>query len=492
MPKPIVCLFASFFIIHNSFFILASDPASPGSCAAASWPQLQNGPQRHGCASESITPPYAEVWSHSVAPDRIFPATQAIIADGRLFVGTKGGAMYAFDAKTGKVLWTFQAGGPILHTAGADGGKVFFGSLDGCVYGIDAAAGTEAWRTRCEPRAGFSSGVLLAEGNVYLGSRAGRMFCLRGEDGTIRWTAECGGPVFQAASFDNPSVHSAGSGTSSGSGHRALVYVGSEDMRVSAFNAADGELAWRSDKLYGYTMKNYWSVAYKGYVIVRTSVAQNRATSPPDEHNAPFAWGGDALFEKYGDALGRGELPDDFIAAQKANIEYFEEHPEMRDLYFLDARTGKQRGGVAHWWGGSMTGPVPPPVVWRDRLITPVTFNGSRWAALDVESGLIDQMLFDSTNPKYGGGNPDETMGLSVAGDTVFAMHFQESNAQFTGSFDMRTRRWTQINPVRMRTAFFHNAQGGGTNPAAIADGMFYRIVFHRVIARRGAGKEEQ
>jgi len=59
----------------------------------------------------------------------------------------RGARNLAFEAKTGKKLWAFKAGGPILHTAGVEGGRVFLGCLDGCVYALDARTGEVAWKS---------------------------------------------------------------------------------------------------------------------------------------------------------------------------------------------------------------------------------------------------------------------------------------------------------------------------------------------------------
>ena len=112
--------------------------------AASDWPQLQNGPQRLGYSPEKIDVPLQRAWAVGMSPERLHPQAQPVIADGRLFIGTAMGNFHAFEAKTGKKAWGFKAGGPILHTAGVEGGRVFFGCLDGCVYALDARTGEVA------------------------------------------------------------------------------------------------------------------------------------------------------------------------------------------------------------------------------------------------------------------------------------------------------------------------------------------------------------
>ena len=108
-----------------------------GEGRAADWPQLQNGPARLGYSPEKIDVPLKRAWVVGLSPERLFPQTQPVIAGGRVLLGTAMGNFHAFEATSGKKLWSFQAGGPILHTAGVEGGKVFFGCLDGSVYALD-------------------------------------------------------------------------------------------------------------------------------------------------------------------------------------------------------------------------------------------------------------------------------------------------------------------------------------------------------------------
>src|SRR2546422_966187 len=59
--------------------------------------------------------------------------------------GTAPSFLAAFDAKTGKTLWSFRAG--VVETPPLlSGGRVYFGSWDSRIYAVDARTGRLEWR----------------------------------------------------------------------------------------------------------------------------------------------------------------------------------------------------------------------------------------------------------------------------------------------------------------------------------------------------------
>jgi len=87
------------------------------------------------------------------------PRAQPAVADGRLFVGNKAGALYSLDAKTGCTYWTYLprngirsaiSVGPVVLADGSDGYAVYFVDLRANVYAVNAQTGEELWTTRVE------------------------------------------------------------------------------------------------------------------------------------------------------------------------------------------------------------------------------------------------------------------------------------------------------------------------------------------------------
>jgi polyvinyl alcohol dehydrogenase (cytochrome) len=103
---------------------------------------------------------------------------QPAIAGGRLFVGSENGDLYALDAKTGCIYWTYhaQAGirtavslGPIR--AGASSAMaVYVADGSATAYALDAASGKELWKRKVDdhPYAKATGSPTFYEGRLYV------------------------------------------------------------------------------------------------------------------------------------------------------------------------------------------------------------------------------------------------------------------------------------------------------------------------------------
>jgi polyvinyl alcohol dehydrogenase (cytochrome) len=100
-------------------------------------------------------------------PDTTSAWAQPTIAGGRLYVGSQNGTVYALDAASGCVVWTFaaQAGvrssisigrrtGPGLARRSASGAEAayaaYFSDQKGFVYALDAATGRQLWSRKVD------------------------------------------------------------------------------------------------------------------------------------------------------------------------------------------------------------------------------------------------------------------------------------------------------------------------------------------------------
>ena len=93
-------------------------------------------------------------WSFGF-PDATSAWSQPTVAGGRLFVGSQNGTVYALDAKTGCILWTFTAksgvrNAPLVGKKAGGGYAVFFGDTGANMYGVDASTGAGLWTTKVD------------------------------------------------------------------------------------------------------------------------------------------------------------------------------------------------------------------------------------------------------------------------------------------------------------------------------------------------------
>ncbi|MBZ0254440.1 PQQ-binding-like beta-propeller repeat protein, partial [bacterium] len=147
------------------------------NASADNWPTYQHDFNRSGVTTERLAFPLEPVWFYqarqspqrawddpnpidywqrieNVPPRMTFDrAYHASIADERLyFASSADDGVVCLDAKSGKELWTYVAGGPVRLSPTIDKGRVYFGCDDGAVYCLDAASGELLRQYFAEPK----------------------------------------------------------------------------------------------------------------------------------------------------------------------------------------------------------------------------------------------------------------------------------------------------------------------------------------------------
>ena len=410
---------------------------------ATDWPQVQGNPQRTGLSPETLGTNFKVIWTHPFQPEKIYPQVQGIVSQGKVFIGTEMGNLYALNAATGAQAWKFAAGSPILASVAAVADKVMFGAMDGTVYAIDANTGAQAWKTQVSTRLGLSTSPVIADGKLMLGGRNGMFYAFDPANGNKLWEYRVGAPILQTAAANN-----------------GRVYFGAMNMSVYALNTANGTLAWKSQKVPQMAFKDYWPVVHQGKVIIR-----------------PMG---------FGELIGAN--PSD--AAQTTALAAYDANPGQagpRTMFVLDEATGQELPAVIHMIANTINGAPAPPCVDRDGnliVAAPASTEAYKtgWGKLNLATRKIASLLEDGT--AAGRGNQDENMAVTCSQNLVLAMHNQEYNAQFNGAFNLDANRWTLIEPGRTNNQLSSNTQGGGANPASIANGIVYHISWHELIAR--------
>ncbi len=162
-------------------------------------------------------------WSYNVGASTSSPAVE----DGVVYAGSYSGMLYAFNASTGAVLWTYQTAnnGTNYASPAVNNKKVFFGSIDGLVYALDARTGAKLWSYQTGGAIYSSPSVIDAV--VYIGSNDGNLYVLNANTGALLWKSSTGGAV-----ASTPAVAD------------GAVYFGSNDGNVYALNASTGAKLW--------------------------------------------------------------------------------------------------------------------------------------------------------------------------------------------------------------------------------------------------------
>lgn len=190
------------------------------------------------------------------------------VSEGLLFFGSSSdNKLYALDAKSGLLRWSFYTDGPVRLAPSVWRGKVYAGSDDGHVYCLNAADGALLWRFRAAPSPEkilgngrmisvwpVRTGVLVDNGVAYAGagvfpSEGLYLYALDAGTGKVLWV--------------NDTYGKGGIGTISPQGYIMAsddkLFLPSGRAMPAAFSRTDGRFLfhrnfnWRSIGLFGGT-----------------------------------------------------------------------------------------------------------------------------------------------------------------------------------------------------------------------------------------------
>ncbi|MFF3299207.1 PQQ-binding-like beta-propeller repeat protein [Streptomyces sp. NPDC001741] len=129
-----------------------------------------------------------ELWNHGF--DRLTSDDVTVVGDTLLTHGEKD--LIAVDTRTRKETWTYEADSEVETGLVVEGGKVYFGTKDGALYAVDAASGEEAWRGTFEGKlwdsrlGGGAGGPEVLDGTVYF-ENDGYVSAFDADSGRVLW-----------------------------------------------------------------------------------------------------------------------------------------------------------------------------------------------------------------------------------------------------------------------------------------------------------------
>jgi outer membrane protein assembly factor BamB len=150
----------------------------------------------------------------------------------RVYIPCEDGKLYALDAKSGALLWSYDANSPLLGSpAVRPGGRVYVGASDGKLHAI-GRRGRLLWTYPTDGAIYASPG--LADGHVYACSLDGLVYALT-QDGNDLWSFETDGfATIDGAIFATPQT-----------GPDSTLYIaGVYDPNLYALSPADGSIIW--------------------------------------------------------------------------------------------------------------------------------------------------------------------------------------------------------------------------------------------------------
>jgi eukaryotic-like serine/threonine-protein kinase len=116
-----------------------------------------------------------------------------VVWGGAVYFGSGDGNVYAIEAKSGALKWTFKTGDVVHASPAISNGTLFIGSWDSYFYALDAASGKEKWHFKTGEdhdiynQVGIQSSAAVADGMVYFGCRDSNFYALDAATGEKKW-----------------------------------------------------------------------------------------------------------------------------------------------------------------------------------------------------------------------------------------------------------------------------------------------------------------
>lgn len=409
-----------------------------------------------------------------------------VVVDGVLYTSSAWNLVYALDAKTGELLWSYDPEVPrawgryaccdaVSRGIAVWEGKVILGTLDGRLIALDAANGTPVWTTQTfdkewpytitgAPRV-FDGKVLIGNGGADLGVR-GFVAAYDVNDGRELWRFYTV-PGNPALGFENDAMRMAAetwSGewwTLGGGGTVWDSIVYDPELNLVYIGTGNGSpLSWE-----------HRSEGKGDNLFLASIVALNADTGD-------YVW-------HYQQVPGEKW---DYTATQPMMLADLEIHGELRQVimqapkngffYVLDRRTGEllsAREFVPNFWASHIDMLTGRPVLYPEAqfgretvLISPAAGGGHNWEPMSF-SPLTGLVYFTVQEDwlTYSVGAPDwEPKPFRSNAGWGFEAN-PEKRAEFTRQMNERRRAWlTAWDPVRQQEAWrvdHSNIGSGGT-----------------------------
>jgi outer membrane protein assembly factor BamB/tRNA A-37 threonylcarbamoyl transferase component Bud32 len=147
---------------------------------------------------------------------------------GHVFFGSDDHHLYAVSVQTGRIAWKVEMGGPVRSTVEVGEDDIlYFGCEDGSILALDIR-GEVKWRQRARRGVTSTPAVDRTDGLLFVGSVDWNVYAFDARTGWAVWRYRTSGPVISSPALAN-----------------GVVFVGSADKHLYALDARSGRVLWK-------------------------------------------------------------------------------------------------------------------------------------------------------------------------------------------------------------------------------------------------------
>jgi len=411
----------------------ARDDGRPAPMASADdWPNFRYGANRNGVTT-SHGPTKANLYWSNTSSGAVY--SSPAVGDGKLFFGSDDGNVYAFDALTGKRLWSNSTSngnyGASSSPAVSNGFVFIYSNNDDNLYCFNVSTGARKWMADLGSGNYGGSSPLVINSKVYVGSSDGYLYVRDENTGAADWNYAIGvsgpngygvesGPAvvgdrvffgggdskfyavnttshalvwsYSLASYGYPSASVIGNVVYTADGSYASSSCA--NCKVYAFDKdgfADGNDGWAGEALTGGTNGDIiWNFSmtsgttssptyYKGYIFIGS---MDNKVYALNSTTGTLKWS----YTTGADVMSSASISDDivYIGSSDSKLYAFDYDG------FADGNDG--------WTGEALTGATNGDIIFN------YTLSGQAWASPSISNGII--YITDLSNKIWAIGTP--------------------------------------------------------------------------------------
>ena len=164
-------------IYAGALEVVSSAPVKPLKAGGIDWPIYRSNNARSDVTDRPLREKVNTAWETTVTKDAL--PTAPVVAGGMVFIADRTGAVHGYSSG-GKKVWTTKTAGPVYYPPTIAHDRAYVGSADGRVYALEAETGRLLWTFRVGPAQRrvpvydrlistwpVAGGVVVQDGTVY-------------------------------------------------------------------------------------------------------------------------------------------------------------------------------------------------------------------------------------------------------------------------------------------------------------------------------------